>query len=282
MIPPGETLLYPEDLVRDLYIISKGFVEVIQKNKRVGVFTEGRYFGLSGLLYSVNTDYMFRTLTHCQILCLSYESFLKVTNSNANFQQEVTKVMKEGVTKVPSTSKNPSKSPSKVSTVTSKKKKSPSKSPSKSPTKTGKPSEAAPSSSEDILKYPTQNYLQKIFDEAPLVLPSEELSQEDLAAAGGPGASGGVTSKGSLTSQQKGGAGAGKMMTMVKSSPKGFLQSLKCLHPSGKFLRGWLTFRIICAVIITIFAPVQLVFPINPQISFIVTLFFDIVAWTDM
>lgn len=261
MIPPGEILLYPEDLVRDLYIISKGFVEVIRQNKRVGVFTEGRYFGLSGLLYSVNTDYMFRTLTHCQILCLSYESFLKVTSSNANFQQQMNQVIKEGLPKPEAT---PSKSPSKVSAAPSKKKKgskSPSKAPSKKPSETG--SQKPEVAEEDRLKYPTKKMLQKIFDESPLVIASEEISQEDLAA--------GVTSKAPLTPNPP-----------PRKGLSGFLQNLRCLHPNGNFLRCWLTFRIICALFITIFAPVQMVFPINPQISFWVIFLLDIVAWTDM
>lgn len=89
MLPPGEVLLYPNEKARDLYIISKGFIQVVHQGKKVGVFGEGRYFGMSGLLFGINTDFMFITLTHCQVLCLSYDSFFSLVQSNERFYQEI-------------------------------------------------------------------------------------------------------------------------------------------------------------------------------------------------
>ncbi|CAL8096401.1 unnamed protein product [Orchesella dallaii] len=199
IIPPGEVLLYPGELVQDLYIISEGHCEVIYGGKSIAVLSAGRYFGLSGLIFGINTEYKFKTITHCRVFCLDHTNFMKTAQKNPRFFYEFKSLTSE----------------------------------------------------EELSLFQTTDEDEA---KAELVYPSEKFMNQLVESS-----------------------------LPEKTNDKQYKSWLR-LHflPNGLVLQLWLIFRVFAALLVTIFAPAQAFFSINPQVSFWTTLAFDIIAWLDM
>lgn len=81
-VPPGETIIYPFDKRRELFIIVKGFCKVKKDGKTLGTLSEGNYFGLPGFIFGVNKNFEIVTETHCLFFCLIFDDFVKLARSN--------------------------------------------------------------------------------------------------------------------------------------------------------------------------------------------------------
>lgn len=250
ILPPGEILLYPEELVRDLYIIGRGYVEVVYQNKVVGLFGQGRYFGLSGLLYGVNTGFLFRTKTDCQVFCLHYEEFRELIKAHGTFAMEY-QLLQDG-------HKKTARGEVSVSENTPK--------PGKKLTKRRK---SATSESSSLFKihqsdflYPDSEFLKQLVENGE-VFEDPDVKELELDN---------VKWKDRL-----------KSVCNSCLIPLSYCKPGMCYFlPYGTPLRCWNIVRLMTAALATIFAPAQLTLPISPEGAFVGTFFLDIFAWIDM
>ena len=61
-----------------------------------------------------------------------------------------------------------------------------------------------------------------------------------------------------------------------------FLLLKRALSPDSRFVRIWTIFRVVMAVLVTIFVTTQAFFALHPGICLVIIIVFDILSWIDM
>ncbi|HVT04921.1 MAG TPA: glucose-6-phosphate dehydrogenase [Thermoanaerobaculia bacterium] len=92
----GETIIKLGDMAKEMYLISRGQVEVIDKaGKVVQTLKDGDFFGEVGLLMSTPRTATIKAKTQCDLFVLRKPDFSRILRDHNQLAETVTKVAKE-------------------------------------------------------------------------------------------------------------------------------------------------------------------------------------------
>jgi glucose-6-phosphate 1-dehydrogenase len=92
----GETLINAGDVAREMFLISRGEVQVLDKDgKTVRELKEGDFFGEVGLLMSVPRTATVRAKTQCDLFVLEKGEFCRILRDHPQLAELMTTVARE-------------------------------------------------------------------------------------------------------------------------------------------------------------------------------------------
>ena len=93
VFPAGELILKKGDLGRELYLISRGEVEVVDSSGKVtATLGEGDFFGEIGLLLSAPRTANVRARSHCDLFVLEKSDFARVLRDRPQFVKSIMEI----------------------------------------------------------------------------------------------------------------------------------------------------------------------------------------------
>lgn len=92
---PGDEIMHKGEMGKEMYIICKGQVEVVDGNRVIKILEEGNFFGELSLLLAQPRTATIRTSTGCDLFVLDKVDFDKVLQQNPNFAEGMREIVKK-------------------------------------------------------------------------------------------------------------------------------------------------------------------------------------------
>jgi CRP-like cAMP-binding protein len=93
---PGETIIQIGDLAKEMYLICRGEIEVIDRaGKVLKTLRDGDFFGEVGLLMCTSRTATIKAKTQCDMFVLTKDDFSRILRDYPQFAETLTKLAKE-------------------------------------------------------------------------------------------------------------------------------------------------------------------------------------------